>query len=180
MIEAQLAVQRHRAGLQGSDGDDSRSSPIARGKKTPPPSPARDRPEAQASKASAAGEKERTKNNSSSSPRTQPSPENMTVAGGDVRAGEEEGNADLEMDGGVGNPGGTEDSRRTEEAEALGSQLQIIAMHLVRGDVGWTQAPRGQKKEGFCAQSCCRCCCCDHDGFIAEKSFQSCLGVRGQ
>ncbi|CAM9362366.1 unnamed protein product, partial [Ectocarpus sp. 8 AP-2014] len=130
VIEAQLAVQRHRAGLQGSDGDDSRSSPIARGKKTPPPSPARDRLEAQASKASAAAEKERTKNKSSSSPRTQPSPENMTVAGGDVRAGEQEGDADLERDGGVGNPGGTEDSRRTEEAEALGSQLQIIAMHL--------------------------------------------------
>ncbi|CAM9574465.1 unnamed protein product [Ectocarpus sp. 6 AP-2014] len=129
VIEAQLAVQRHRAGLQGSDGDDSRSSPIARGRKTPPPSPARDRREAQASKASATGEKERTKNNSSSSPRTQPSPENMTVAGGDVRAGEE-GDANLERDGGVGNPGGTEDSRRTEEAEALGSQLQIIAMHL--------------------------------------------------
>ncbi|CAM9162688.1 unnamed protein product [Ectocarpus sp. 4 AP-2014] len=126
VIEAQLAVQRHRAGLQGSDGDDSRSSPIARGKKTPPPSPVRDRPEAQASKVSAAGENQRTKNNSSSSPRTQASPENMTVAGGDVRAGD----ADFERDDSVGNPGGTEDSRRTEEAEALGSQLQIIAMHL--------------------------------------------------
>lgn len=141
VIEAQLAVQRHRAGLQGNDGDDSgNSSPIARGKETPPPSPARDGREAQASKASAAGEKERIKNNSSSSPRAPPSPENMTVAGGDIRAGEE-GDADLERDGGVDSLGGTE---RTEEAEALGSQLQIIAMHLVRGDIIWAQAPRGQ------------------------------------
>ncbi|CAB1110110.1 unnamed protein product [Ectocarpus sp. CCAP 1310/34] len=130
VIEAQLAVQRHRAGLQGSDGDDSRSSPIARGKETPPPARARDRPEAQASKAFAAGEKERTTTNSSSSPRAPPSSENMTFADVDVRAGEEEGDTDLLRDGGVGNPGGIEDSRRTEEAEALGSQLQIIAMHL--------------------------------------------------
>ncbi|CAN0230033.1 unnamed protein product, partial [Ectocarpus fasciculatus] len=130
VIEAQLAVQRHRAGLQGSDGDDSSSSPIAQGKATPPTSPARDRLEAQASKVSAAGEKAQTKYNTSSSPRAPPSPENMTVAGGDVRAEEDEGEADLERDGGVSNPGVTEDSRRTEEAEALGSQLQIIAMHL--------------------------------------------------
>eukprot|EP00903_Cladosiphon_okamuranus_P016529 g15249.t1 len=120
VVKAQLAVQRHRAGL--ADDDDAQDyDASAQGAKTPPsPTTA-----AAAGNNGGPGMENKDKD-------TSVSPQQPPFEGG----GGSEGFVGAADGGGVGGhqeEGGAvedKDSRKTEEAEALASQLQIIAMHL--------------------------------------------------
>lgn len=108
MIEAQLAVQRYRAG--SVDHLEDRVRPTAEGEEAPAASP-------------------KGKEDAPSQIPPPPPPLKQEEGNPDVfeAAG---GGGESEPDGGV--PGTAAGCRKTEEAEALASQLQIIAMHLVR------------------------------------------------
>ena len=125
VVKAQVAVQRHRAGLVVDDDPE--------GETPPSPTSSQERARASAAAASAIG------NNGSPGQGTEesrlrqppPPPPLQERERGDADCLDGAGSGSIvdqhEEDGAVED----KDLRKTEEAEALASQLQIIAMHLV-------------------------------------------------
>lgn len=148
VVKAQLAVQRHRAGLVDDDGDNASGDVTpAAGVETPPSprtttasAPSQQQARTTAAAAAAEGDaspgQESTGASSTHPPLPRPRPPPLSLQEGGTAGPEGFGAGEDRGAGGHGQhgeDGAAEDSavRKTEEAEALASQLQIIAMHLV-------------------------------------------------